>query len=38
MVDVALASLSIYHGVFGVLISVALNIVVGTTMVSLDET
>jgi hypothetical protein len=37
MVDVLSASLLIYYGVFGgVLISVALNIAVGTTMVGLD--
>jgi hypothetical protein len=35
MVDVSSASLSIYYGVFRVLLSVALNIAVGTTMVGL---
>jgi hypothetical protein len=36
MVDAASASLLIYYGVFGDLMSVALNIAVGTTMVGLD--
>jgi hypothetical protein len=36
MVDASSASLSIYYGVFGDLMSVALNIAVETTMVGLD--